>query len=188
MQPKSIYVMKSSFSPMVKVGVSQQPEKRLNILSSSSGLPLKILYRTDLIKNSYRIESMVIEHFKEHNTKGEWFTINPKEIINYIESLISEFEVSEEIIPRHKEIRPNYIKEVENLPVLDEVLAEGFVGVVHYKYKNNINVDRYYIKYSHKKYDIIIETEFKDIALYYAFKLEKFSHNLTKYITDEQNR
>jgi hypothetical protein len=73
---------------VVKVGHSTQPEKRLRLLETQSGLALDEVVLT---LGGRALEQRYHRRFADHRDKGEWFTMCP-EIRDEMDRLIAESE------------------------------------------------------------------------------------------------
>lgn len=95
-----IYIIREEGKGRLKIGISNNPEKRLKTLQTGSAEDLTLLYTSLVCSNSLEIEANVHEHFKEYLVRGEWFSseLEPIKIIKYLESqtyvLESNFDLS----------------------------------------------------------------------------------------------
>lgn len=95
-----IYIIREEGKGRLKIGISNNPEKRLKTLQTGSAEDLTLLYTSLVCSNSLEIETNVHEHFKEYLVRGEWFSsdLEPIQIIKYLESqtyvLESDFDLS----------------------------------------------------------------------------------------------
>lgn len=95
-----IYIIREEGKGRLKIGISNNPEKRLKTLQTGSAEDLTLLYTSLVCSNSLEIEANVHKHFKEYLVRGEWFSseLEPIEIIKYLESqtyvLESDFDLS----------------------------------------------------------------------------------------------
>jgi T5orf172 domain len=90
-EKKSLYVASHEYTTLTKVGVSNDPIKRLNSVKSSIGHELTLYYESPLLENWKHIESSVLSHFSKHRKSGEWINLSPKEIIEYIKTIETTF-------------------------------------------------------------------------------------------------
>lgn len=65
-----VYVIGSLVVRPVKIGVSDDPEERLDDLQTGSPVPLVLLWQ---VHGGQRLESMLHERFAAYRTHGEWF-------------------------------------------------------------------------------------------------------------------
>jgi len=65
-----VYVIGSPVVRPVKIGVSDDPEKRLSDLQTGSPVPLVLLWQ---VHGGQRLEAMLHERFATYRTHGEWF-------------------------------------------------------------------------------------------------------------------
>ena len=95
-----VYIIREEGNKRFKIGVSNNPDKRLKTLQTGNPEDLTLLYTSLVCSNSFEIETYVHEHFKDYLLRGEWFdpSLDIKEVIVYLESqryvLESEFDLS----------------------------------------------------------------------------------------------
>ena len=80
-----IYVIKNPENDRVKIGVSNNVEKRLKTLETGAGTKLDLVYQSIICSNAFDIENTVHKHFQEYRVFGEWFEIDVNKVINYLE-------------------------------------------------------------------------------------------------------
>lgn len=69
-----------------KIGKSKEPERRLmeaNCFSPSKSFKI---FRMFFFENALGVEAELHKHFNEDRLEGEWFSINPQEVVNYLTS------------------------------------------------------------------------------------------------------
>lgn len=66
--------------------MATNPSDRLLKLQTGSDAELKLIYTSVVCSNSLEIESICHNHFKDRNVRGEWFKLDPKEAISFLES------------------------------------------------------------------------------------------------------
>jgi hypothetical protein len=76
-----VYLMKSALTGLLKIGISNDPFKRAQALSTGNGGKIDVI-RT--IPGSKKIERSIQERFSEYRVGGEWFSDN-EEIYKYFE-------------------------------------------------------------------------------------------------------
>lgn len=99
MKNKFIYLIKDNVTNYYKIGISDNPNKRLQTLNSSNPNKLQILY-TKQMNEAREIEKYLHNEFRKYKiAKKEWFKFeeNDKLIIHQIECVISIFEEKERI-------------------------------------------------------------------------------------------
>ena len=82
---QSVYIFKNELTGLVKVGVSDNPEKRMKTLSNQSGCPLQMVYNTPKCKNAYDVERSVHSALKQYRKVGEWFDVSENEVFDILE-------------------------------------------------------------------------------------------------------
>jgi hypothetical protein len=92
---KRIYILKSEYHNLLKIGVSDDPTKRAKTIKTVSGLNIEVAYVTSFIFNFDLIERKIHLHFKDYHHSGEWFNVDLNTAIEYIESIHSEFLIDE---------------------------------------------------------------------------------------------
>lgn len=80
-----IYLIKSLNEGVYKIGVSKNPNKRLNDLQTGNPSPIKILYLYES-KNAYKIEKVLHNRYSHFNTHLEWFELSIKEEVTFLET------------------------------------------------------------------------------------------------------
>ena len=71
-----LYLIQDCSSELVKIGISNNPQKRLRQLQTGTGNQLKLLqtYKTE---NDRHWEKRIHKMFWQNRKKGEWFALNP---------------------------------------------------------------------------------------------------------------
>ena len=80
-----VYIIKNLNSNNLKVGVGSDPLKRLKQLQTGSDSELSLVYTSFLCSNAFSLENDIHNRFKDSHVRGEWFKVNEREIINYLE-------------------------------------------------------------------------------------------------------
>lgn len=83
---KHVYVLLSK-NGNVKIGVSKNIVKRIAAIEGASGYKIEDYYITEKCSNSYAIEHMAHEYFRNGRLFGEWFNIDFNDAINVVKSL-----------------------------------------------------------------------------------------------------
>ena len=89
-----IYIIKDTINNSIKIGISQNPTKRLKQLQTGSPNPLELIYTEECgyggRKRTLQLEKLIHKDIKGKGLKqrGEWFTLNEstsiQEIINTV--------------------------------------------------------------------------------------------------------
>ena len=90
---KSVYVIYNPSLNITKVGISNNVIERKNSIVSASGCHVSILYKSPTIYNSAMIERDIHNKFSMFKTVGEWFSVNPSLILNYIKTIESNYQI-----------------------------------------------------------------------------------------------
>ncbi|MEU2415144.1 GIY-YIG nuclease family protein [Streptomyces sp. NPDC013099] len=69
-----MYLIGSLGSPLVKIGCTDNPERRLRHLQTGSPLPLQLLA---LFEGGYLVEAELHRRFADKRRHGEWFGLGP---------------------------------------------------------------------------------------------------------------
>lgn len=78
-----LYVIRRADTKEVKIGISQNPQRRLHDFQSCHARPLELLVVTQAYRTS---EANAFERFKAHRISGEWFHECP-EILEWVREL-----------------------------------------------------------------------------------------------------
>lgn len=92
---KSVYVMKSGNA--YKIGVSKNPEKRLQTLATGN-CDIELIYTSRKLSNAYFIESFLHDKFSDSRINSEWFFA--KDERNFLSSISSAVDALGESIER----------------------------------------------------------------------------------------
>jgi len=88
MDKKVLYVMKNSLG-VVKIGISNDPERRVKEIRLASG------FKTDVIKTfettlcAFKVEKALHKHFSHLRLEGEWFK---KEVLETLDEIVDKIE------------------------------------------------------------------------------------------------
>lgn len=86
-----VYLIINS-SGRVKIGSSDNPQKRLKQLQTGNSDKLKLLHVIRCNRPSWQVERRIQSWFLNHRQEGEWFSL-PKETINWLCSLTEDFDI-----------------------------------------------------------------------------------------------
>lgn len=79
--PSFVYLLKNSATDMIKIGKSDNPERRKRTLSSYEGsLETIALYEFPSSKKAYSFEKWMHNKFKKQRKVGEWFFLDEKDV------------------------------------------------------------------------------------------------------------
>jgi predicted GIY-YIG superfamily endonuclease len=85
---KAIYLIENMENGRIKIGVSDNPSKRIKSLMSQGGCLMTLRYESHQITNFSKIESDLHSMFVESRFVGEWFNIDLKEAKNAVKRLV----------------------------------------------------------------------------------------------------
>lgn len=88
-----LYIIYNSSNNYIKIGVTNNIDRRLAELQTASADILHILYISPKCDNAYEFENKIHDHFSKYRKNGEWFNISPYIAIAYIESLFDNSEI-----------------------------------------------------------------------------------------------
>lgn len=74
-EKKCIYVIHFD-DESIKIGISKNPEERINTLSNISGKKVIEFWHSNLLENAFEIEQKLHNYFSENRIKGEYFKID----------------------------------------------------------------------------------------------------------------
>lgn len=80
-----VYVIENMDNGAIKVGVAQDPEKRLAQLQTGNVSELCLVYQSYVCSNAFNIESLVHQHFEDKHIRGEWYSASKDDVIQYLE-------------------------------------------------------------------------------------------------------
>lgn len=81
-----VYIIGSSDTDFIKIGVSNNVEKRLAQLQTGSWAELSVLYRSMVCSNAFNIEAKIHAAIQEQHVRGEWYDIPVDKAISLIEN------------------------------------------------------------------------------------------------------
>lgn len=79
-----VYVIKNENTGLVKVGISDNPEKRMRTLSNQSGCKLSLVYNSPKCANAFAIEQSIHKMYKDDREFGEWFSTSEIELVEIL--------------------------------------------------------------------------------------------------------
>jgi len=146
---KQIYIFKNTLFPIIKIGMSDNPSKRITTIECASGFPLELVYESEPILRPQVTEKLIHRLLKDYNTRGEWFEVSVEEAIKVINKAVSEANTGE-----YKNLIKDYIPKKECVEVYDyhikNTVHSNHIGDVAQRYELQeefIYVDNYYNYY-----------------------------------------
>lgn len=80
-----LYIISASEAGPVKLGFSQDPEKRLRQLQTASPLPLRLFHVEEVEPDRVKIAEKALHRIIGHKrVKGEWFDVSVEEAISEV--------------------------------------------------------------------------------------------------------
>lgn len=74
-----LYIMRTSGTSLYKIGVSKDPETRMENLQTGNGEELELVF-TFKTKYDYKLEASLHNSYKSCRTIGEWFEFTPVQL------------------------------------------------------------------------------------------------------------
>jgi len=84
-EDKKVYI--ATAGTKIKIGVSKDPDSRLDGLRVGSPVELRLRYKSELCDNALMIEDNVNNKYKEYNHHGEWFELPDGVLSDVIEDI-----------------------------------------------------------------------------------------------------
>lgn len=88
---QNVYVMKNSIG-LYKIGISNNPERRLREIERSSGLDVDIVRLFSVRTNARSVEAFLHKKLKDYRKNGEWFSFDNDVVEDTIPKLVFEAE------------------------------------------------------------------------------------------------
>ncbi len=88
-----LYLIQNINNGIIKIGVTNNIEKRIKLFQNICGMKLKLL-KTYIIQNSFRVEKILHFKYKNKRTYGEWFKLNSDDLLdidNIIKNIDNDF-------------------------------------------------------------------------------------------------
>lgn len=148
-----MYVILNPELNIVKIGISENPQKRLESLSYACGCALKLSYNTLPLKNARKNEAKCHEEFRDKRRIGEWFDVSVVSAVKYVKELeasididifvskyISEKKSLVEIASEYKVTRQAVVKRLKTYGIYREktkpifaklIKTESVVDIMH---------------------------------------------------------
>lgn len=144
-QSKQIYIFKNLLYPIIKIGMSDNPLKRLTTIECACGFPLEVVYESKPITRPQVTEKLIHKQLDSFRTKGEWFNISIEEAIKVIniavenansgeyKDLIKDFQLTRDCVETYDYVIKQSINNLTNEPHFKE--AEEYIYVdAYYNY------------------------------------------------------
>lgn len=77
---KYLYVLEFA-NGTIKIGITNEKDKRLKAIQSASGMEIKRKYFTNVIENVHILETELHRHFKNNRLKGEFFSVSYEDAV-----------------------------------------------------------------------------------------------------------
>ena len=88
-QSKQIYIFQNEMYPILKIGMSDNPLKRMKQVQGGAGFPLKLMYESEPVINPTTVERLIHKELKEYRRGGEWFELDVKIAKQIIEKVLT---------------------------------------------------------------------------------------------------
>ncbi|NRU52566.1 GIY-YIG nuclease family protein [Clostridium beijerinckii] len=143
----NVYIMVNTDTRNIKIGKSANVDERLKSLNGAYKMlgekpRIELLYSVRC-EDDLKLERHLHRHFKDFNVQNEWFSINPKNVIDYIETLdMNDFCKKEE---------KNFDFSNGIKYIIEDIKYE--ISILEFKsYKQQLYVTPYYIIAFYEKY------------------------------------
>ena len=97
-EAKCVYIILNQETERVKIGFTNDINRRLKSLTYQGGCKMRVLYSSLPIYDFGKIELLLHAEFKEHRYIGEWFDINPYSAIKRLKKLCEESELCKIVV------------------------------------------------------------------------------------------
>lgn len=81
MRSDYLYAFKNELTGFIKIGISNNPEKRKRSLEYACGCPLTVVFTIKTLESAEKVEREVHLKLKEHRQLGEWFNCSEAAVI-----------------------------------------------------------------------------------------------------------
>lgn len=135
-ESKQIYIFQNEMYPILKIGMSENPLKRMKQVQGGAGFPLTLIYESEPIINPATVERLIHSELKEYRKGGEWFEIDTKAAKKIIEKILTVC-----IKGEYKDLSLSYQLEGECTTLLDynihkDTIFDSFVEVEPFVYES----------------------------------------------------
>lgn len=169
LQSKQIYIFENTLYPLIKIGMSDNPTKRLITIENASGFPLKLYYESTPVLRPAIVENLIHKRLKDYRQKGEWFTLDKEIALKEIEIIIKDSEEG-----TYKDLTQGFELSKECVEVYDFSINnyETFMGSEKYLEEEEfIYKDKQYNYYLiYKQGDLVRTVRFCNLGLAKKFK------------------
>lgn len=97
---QSIYIVEKE-NGTVKIGISQDAEKRVHVLSKQGGFKISNLFYTKPCSNAHEIEREMHTRYKESRIDGEWFDLSFEKAVKSLKTL---FNKNASFVPKESKV------------------------------------------------------------------------------------
>lgn len=75
--------------PILKIGMSDNPLKRMKQVQSGAGFPLKLVYESEPVINPTTVERLIHKELLKYRKGGEWFELDVKTAKKIIDKILT---------------------------------------------------------------------------------------------------
>lgn len=86
---KQIYIFENKMYPILKIGISDNPVKRMKQVQGGAGFTLELAYESEAVLNPTTVERLIHKELKEYRKGGEWFEVDVKTAKQIIEKILT---------------------------------------------------------------------------------------------------
>jgi len=116
---KYLYLIRCGNSNFYKIGTSENPEERLQILQAGCPYPLTLIYKERFNKPAKIVEKFLHKKYQSKRKIGEWFEFSKTEI-----EQIQQEQIMNSLLPKHIYLPPNPI------PMLNKIRAKDNLPLI----------------------------------------------------------
>lgn len=108
-----VYVIENLDLKRVKIGISDNMKARMSALVGASGCNLVVRYTTPFIRKAKQLEHLAHNVFKDKRLIGEWFDVDYKDVIGFLNKNLC-FYIEKDEIDFNEKVENNKIKGFPN--------------------------------------------------------------------------
>jgi hypothetical protein len=92
-----IYLIRMRGTNYVKIGIAENPKKRLSTLASGNPMPLELVFSVATKEGAFsfedeQVEKEVHEELAGYHVRGEWFDLTEAQVISIVTVLTDRFQ------------------------------------------------------------------------------------------------
>lgn len=175
-QSKQIYIFQNEMYPILKIGMSDNPLKRMKQVQGGAGFPLTLVYESEPVINPATVERLIHKELKDYRKGGEWFEIDIKAAKKIIEKILTVC-----IKGEYKDLIPFYQLEDDCTTLIDYNIHKSSIFDTLIEVEPFIYENRAFFYYVTFKQGILERTlKFCNKSLALKFKKENLERLISK--------